>query len=303
MSGRVEGKVAFITGAARGQGRSHAIRLASRRLATRRTRRRRPRRAARPAGLRRRAPPGPGARWRRRSRAGRTSPGSAPARPPGRRNIRSTQDSSLRAGRGPSGPRSAPRTPRRSAHRPRWHPRASLPVHHAARRSASARLVDGEPGPVIRAGLASSLRPTRSRNQGDACSPCPARPSHIRSGREQGEAMEPPSPATMPSAATSWRHTAGACLSSSGWACPGHWPRSTPTASTGISSPGWCSAAARRGSPRASLADVSRDDTPRCWQPESMWPWRRHDSACASRPRAQPIRTRSHTSWPGFGHH
>ena len=33
--------------------------------------------------------------------------------------------------------------------------------------------------------------------------------------------MEPPSPATMPSAATSWRHTTGACLSSSGWACPG----------------------------------------------------------------------------------
>src|ERR1700727_2779186 len=29
MAGRVEGKVAFITGAARGQGRSHAIRLAS----------------------------------------------------------------------------------------------------------------------------------------------------------------------------------------------------------------------------------------------------------------------------------
>ncbi|MGI8446025.1 MAG: SDR family NAD(P)-dependent oxidoreductase [Streptosporangiaceae bacterium] len=28
MSGRVEGKVAFITGAGRGQGRSHAIRLA-----------------------------------------------------------------------------------------------------------------------------------------------------------------------------------------------------------------------------------------------------------------------------------
>jgi len=28
MSGRVEGKVAFITGAARGMGRSHAIRLA-----------------------------------------------------------------------------------------------------------------------------------------------------------------------------------------------------------------------------------------------------------------------------------
>ena len=28
MSGRVEGKVAFITGAARGQGRSHAVRLA-----------------------------------------------------------------------------------------------------------------------------------------------------------------------------------------------------------------------------------------------------------------------------------
>jgi NAD(P)-dependent dehydrogenase (short-subunit alcohol dehydrogenase family) len=28
MTGRVEGRVAFITGAARGQGRSHAIRLA-----------------------------------------------------------------------------------------------------------------------------------------------------------------------------------------------------------------------------------------------------------------------------------
>ena len=28
MSGRVEGKVAFITGAARSQGRSHALRLA-----------------------------------------------------------------------------------------------------------------------------------------------------------------------------------------------------------------------------------------------------------------------------------
>ena len=31
MDGRVEGKVAFITGAARGQGRSHAVRLARRR--------------------------------------------------------------------------------------------------------------------------------------------------------------------------------------------------------------------------------------------------------------------------------
>ena len=28
MAGRVEGKVAFITGAARGQGRAHAVRLA-----------------------------------------------------------------------------------------------------------------------------------------------------------------------------------------------------------------------------------------------------------------------------------
>jgi (+)-trans-carveol dehydrogenase len=28
MTGRVDGKVAFVTGAARGQGRSHAIRLA-----------------------------------------------------------------------------------------------------------------------------------------------------------------------------------------------------------------------------------------------------------------------------------
>ena len=29
MAGRLEGKVAFITGAARGQGRAHAVRLAS----------------------------------------------------------------------------------------------------------------------------------------------------------------------------------------------------------------------------------------------------------------------------------
>ena len=28
MTGRVEGKVAFVSGAARGQGRSHAVRLA-----------------------------------------------------------------------------------------------------------------------------------------------------------------------------------------------------------------------------------------------------------------------------------
>jgi NAD(P)-dependent dehydrogenase (short-subunit alcohol dehydrogenase family) len=28
MAGRVEGKVAFVTGAGRGQGRSHAVRLA-----------------------------------------------------------------------------------------------------------------------------------------------------------------------------------------------------------------------------------------------------------------------------------
>ena len=38
-------------------------------------------------------------------------------------------------GRGPSGPRSARRTPRWSVRRPRWHPRAPLPVRHAARRS------------------------------------------------------------------------------------------------------------------------------------------------------------------------
>jgi (+)-trans-carveol dehydrogenase len=34
MAGRVAGKVAFITGAARGQGRSHAIRLAEARYVT-----------------------------------------------------------------------------------------------------------------------------------------------------------------------------------------------------------------------------------------------------------------------------
>ena len=46
---------------------------------------------------------------------------------------------------------------------------------------------------------------------------------------------------------------------------PGRWPKSTPTASTGIRSPGWCAAAARRGLPSASSADacrrIQRDDS------------------------------------------
>ena len=37
---------------------------------------------------------------------------------------------------------------------------------------------------------------------------------------------------------------------------PGRWPKSTPTASTGIRLPGWCATAARRGLPSASSADA-----------------------------------------------
>jgi NAD(P)-dependent dehydrogenase (short-subunit alcohol dehydrogenase family) len=56
--GRVQGKVAFITGAARGQGRSHAVRLAEEGAdiiavdLCHRRHQRRPRRAAAPAGRR-----------------------------------------------------------------------------------------------------------------------------------------------------------------------------------------------------------------------------------------------------------
>jgi len=39
---------------------------------------------------------------------------------------------------------------------------------------------------------------------------------------------------------------------------PGRWPRFTPTASTGIRSPGWCSAADRRSWPCASPAEAGR---------------------------------------------
>ena len=41
---------------------------------------------------------------------------------------------------------------------------------------------------------------------------------------------------------------------------PGRWPRSTPTASTGIRSPGWSGAAAPPGSPCVSSCDVSGAD-------------------------------------------
>jgi hypothetical protein len=44
---------------------------------------------------------------------------------------------------------------------------------------------------------------------------------------------------------------------------PGRWPRSTPTASTGIRSPGWCATAARRGLPSASSADAGREESAR----------------------------------------
>ena len=48
----------------------------------------------------------------------------------------------------------------------------------------------------------------------------------------------------------------GAYPSSLVSASPGRWPKSTPTASTGIRLPGWCTTAARRGLPSASSADA-----------------------------------------------
>jgi|HubBroStandDraft_4_1064222.scaffolds.fasta_scaffold103958_3 hypothetical protein len=41
---------------------------------------------------------------------------------------------------------------------------------------------------------------------------------------------------------------------------PGRWPRSTPTASTGIRTPSWCGAAAPQGSPSGLSADIGRED-------------------------------------------
>ena len=54
--------------------------------------------------------------------------------------------------------------------------------------------------------------------------------------------------------------TTGACHSSSAWVSSGRWPRSTPTASTGIRWPGWCDAAVPRDSPSASSADATGDE-------------------------------------------
>jgi len=81
-------------------------------------------------------------------------------------------------------------------------------------------------------------------------------------------------------------------------------------------SPGRCRAVAKAGwlpkrgrpscldgavYPMIGAGSLGRADSASFWQPESKWPWRRHDSACASRPRAQSIRARS--LWPWFGHH
>jgi hypothetical protein len=41
---------------------------------------------------------------------------------------------------------------------------------------------------------------------------------------------------------------------------PGRWPRSTPTASTGIRTPSWCGAAAPQDSPSGLSADIGRED-------------------------------------------
>jgi hypothetical protein len=46
-------------------------------------------------------------------------------------------------------------------------------------------------------------------------------------------------------------------------ASPGRWPKSTPTASTGTRSPGWCGTAPRRGLPSASSADADSEDPAR----------------------------------------
>jgi len=69
--------------------------------------------------------------------------------------------------------------------------------------------------------------------------------------------MEPPTTGRKPSAMTNRPRTTGACHNSSAWVSPGRWPRSTPTASTGIRWPGWCGAAVPRGSPSASSADAT----------------------------------------------
>jgi hypothetical protein len=52
---------------------------------------------------------------------------------------------------------------------------------------------------------------------------------------------------------------------------------------------------------RLTRCRADNPNTPPSGRPSRCGPGRRHDSACASRPRAQPIRTRSHTPWPSSG--
>jgi MFS family permease len=74
-----------------------------------------------------------------------------------------------------------------------------------------------------------------------------------------------PLPATTPSTTTSSPCTTGACRSSRACVSLGLWPRSTPTASTGTRSPGWCAAAApaARSAHRLVTPREPRDDRSR----------------------------------------
>ena len=104
MAGRVEGKVAFITGAARGQGRSHAIRLARGGRGHHRGRPGRPGRSCRTRWRRRRI-------WPRRSRRSRrwTAGSCHPGRRPGLR--RGQAGAGRRRGRSSAGWTSSRPTP------------------------------------------------------------------------------------------------------------------------------------------------------------------------------------------------
>ena len=75
--------------------------------------------------------------------------------------------------------------------------------------------------------------------------------------------MEPPATGYDAIAIPSHPCTTGAYLNSLVSASPGCWPKSTPTASTGIRLPGWCATAARRGLPSASSADAGREESAR----------------------------------------
>lgn len=73
--------------------------------------------------------------------------------------------------------------------------------------------------------------------------------------------MEPPATGYDAIAIPSHPCTTGAYLNSRVSVSPGRWPRSTPTTSTGIRLPGWCSTVVPPGSRSASSADTDRSPT------------------------------------------